>query len=222
MKRNARPGSGAIVGSVLMHGALVGLIAFETVKGGKPLPEYRVYKVDLYSPPPQASGEPEAPKQAEPAVIKPDLPRTVTATPKPTPTVKAPPKKNVVTGKGNADVAKGRNPNPKALVGGEGLDVHMDGADFPDPEYLNNIILQLNRYFRWTGAELVARVGFEIQRDGSVKNIRVIQKSGNINFDLEAISAVEQAGKRGAFGPLPRVWVPNRLPVAFKFEPSGR
>ncbi|HUP89419.1 MAG TPA: hypothetical protein VM100_08715, partial [Longimicrobiales bacterium] len=106
-----RPGSGAIVGSVLMHSAFIGIIAFGTVTGAKPLPEYRVYKVDLYSPPPQALGEPEAPKKAEPAVIKPETPKTVTATPKPAPTVKAPPKKNVIPGKGKSDVAKGRNPD---------------------------------------------------------------------------------------------------------------
>jgi outer membrane biosynthesis protein TonB len=59
-------------------------------------------------------------------------------------------------------------------------------------------------------------------RDGKVRNIRVLKKSGNINFDLEAISAIEQAGKRGAFGPLPKGWVPNRLPIAFSFLPPGR
>jgi outer membrane biosynthesis protein TonB len=59
-------------------------------------------------------------------------------------------------------------------------------------------------------------------KDGSVRNIRVINKSGNINFDLEAISAIEQAGQRGAFGPLPKGWVPPRLPIAFSFLPPGR
>ena len=49
----------------------------------------------------------------------------------------------------------------------------MAGDAFPYPEYLENIIRQLNRYFRWTGADLTAQVGFEIQRDGSVKAIRV-------------------------------------------------
>ena len=59
-------------------------------------------------------------------------------------------------------------------------------------------------------------------RDGSVRRIRVLKKSGNINFDLEAVSAIEQAGKRGAFGPLPPGWVNDRLPVAFSFLPPGR
>ncbi|HEY0671901.1 MAG TPA: TonB C-terminal domain-containing protein, partial [Longimicrobiales bacterium] len=88
---------------------------------------------------------------------------------------------------------------------------------------LENIILQLNRYFRWSGApNLEAKIGFEIMRDGSVRRIRVLQKSGNINFDLEAVSAIEQAGQRGAFGPLPKGWVNDRLPVAFSFLPPGR
>ena len=217
------PGRGAIAGSLLIHGALVGLIAFNALKGTAPLPEYKVYKVDLYSPPPQELGEPEAPKKAEPAIIKPSQPKEVSvATKTPTPAIKQP-KKNVITGKGNATVAKGRNPDPKSLVGGEGLDVHMAGEDFPYPGYLENIIRQLTRYFRWTGASnLEVKIGFEIQRNGTVKAIRVLQKSGNINFDLEAISAIESAGKAGAFGPLPSGWVPPTLPIAYSFLPPGR
>lgn len=226
MSTATRPGRGAIAGSVLLHLGVIATIAYATwhAQHGEPLPEYKVYKVDIYSPPPQALGEPEAPKKAEAAVVKPTEPKQVSVqTEKPKPTVKAPPKKNVITGKGNADVAKGRNPDPKSLVGGEGLDVHMAGEDFPYPGYLENIIRQLTRYFRWTGApNLEVKIGFEIKRDGSVKSIRVLQKSGNINFDLEAISAVENAGKRGAFGPLPDGWVPPTLPIAYSFLPPGR
>jgi TonB family protein len=219
----ARPGTGAIVGSVLLHGALVAVIAMNAMKGSEPLPEYKVYKVDLYSPPPQALGEPEAPKKAEPAIIKPPEPKAVSVAPsKPATTVKTP-KKNVISGEGKAAVAKGRNPDPKSQVGGEGLDVHMSGDEFPYPAYLNNIIIQLTRYFRWTGADnLEVKIGFEIKRDGSVKSIRVLKKSGNINFDLEAISAVENAGKRGAFGALPTGWVAPTLPIAYSFLPPGR
>lgn len=215
------PGGKVVLASLALHIGFAALLVGDVVKSSEPLPEYKVYRVDIYSPPPNVEGEPEAIK-AKPAVVKPPEEKQVTVEKKPAP-VKAPTKKAVATEKGTSDVAKGRNSDPKALVGGEGIDVHMAGDEFPYPAYLNNIITQLNRYFRWTGApNLETRVGFEIMRDGRVRNIRVLNKSGNINFDLEAISAIEQAGKRGAFGPLPKGWVPNTLPIAFSFVPPGR
>jgi periplasmic protein TonB len=224
-RRATKPGRTAVAGSVVMHGLLVGgMLAGTFIQGESDPIEYKVYKVDLYSPPPQQLGEPE-PAKPQPAIVRPETPKETVAkekTPE-APKPKPQPPKPVSTGTGKSDVAKGRNPDPKSLVGGEGVDVHMEGEDFPYPEYLNNIILQLNRYFRWDGApNLEAKVGFEIMRDGSVRRIKVIQKSGNINFDLEAVSAIEQAGKRGAFGPLPQGWVNDRLPVSFSFLPPGR
>ena len=218
-----RPGSGAVAASIIVHGVAIGLVVMNAVFLNKPaaLPEYRVYRVDIYSPPPQVEGEPEA-RKAKPSITRAPEPMTVAVEKKPAP-VKTPPKKSVASGTGKSDVAKGRNPDPKSLVGGEGLDVHMAGDEFPYPGYLENIISQLNRYFRWTGApNLEVKVGFEIKRDGSVKNIRVLQKSGNINFDLEAIGAIENAGQRGAFGPLPKGWVQPTLPIAYSFVPPGR
>jgi periplasmic protein TonB len=219
------PGTGAFVGAVIVHVLPLALFMGNIFEAAEPLPEYKVYRVDIYSPPPQALGEPEAPPKPAPAIVKPPETKTVAVekpAPKPAPVVKKPPPKNVTPGTGKSEVAKGRNPDPTSKVGGEGLDVHIAGEEFPYPEYLENIIRQLNRYFRWTGADLTAQVGFEIMRDGSVKGIRVQKKSGNINFDLEAISAIEQAGKRGAFGPLPGGWVNDRLPISFRFEPTGR
>jgi outer membrane biosynthesis protein TonB len=221
MRTRTRPGSGPIAGSVVLHLLLVAAVAIGAIGEKADTIEYKVYRVDLYSPPPQELGEPEPPKP-QPAIVRPDPPKT-SEVKENAPAPKPQPKKPVSTGTGKSDVAKGRNPDPKSLVGGEGLDVHMEGEEFPYPEYLENIIVQLNRYFRWTGAaNLEAKVGFEIMRDGSVRRIRVLQKSGNINFDLEAVSAIEQAGKRGAFGPLPKGWVNDRLPVAFSFLPPGR
>ena len=216
-----KPGRGAIAGSVILHLLLVVAVAIGAINKTSDTIEYKVYRVDLYSPPPQVEGAPEPPKP-QPAIVRPDPPKT-SEVKEDRPAPKPQPKKPVSTGTGKSDVAKGRNPDPKSLVGGEGLDVHMEGEEFPYPEYLENIITQLNRYFRWNGApNLETKVGFEIMRDGSVRRIRVIQKSGNINFDLEAVSAIEQAGKRGAFGPLPKGWVNDRLPIAFSFLPPGR
>jgi outer membrane biosynthesis protein TonB len=223
LRARTRPGKLAITGSVVLHLLLVAAVAVSAIEKGSDTIEYKVYRVDLYSPPPQELGEPAAPKP-QPAIVRPSPPKPTTEVKERAPAPKPQPKKKPVsTGTGKSEVAKGRNPDPKSLVGGEGLDVHMEGEEFPYPEYLENIITQLNRYFRWNGApNLETKLGFEIMRDGSVRRIRVLQKSGNINFDLEAVSAVEQAGKRGAFGPLPKGWVNDRLPVAFSFLPPGR
>lgn len=214
-----RPARSAVGASVVLHLALAAGIVAAALERPEALPEYKVYRVDIFSPPPQVAGEPEAAKP-KPAIVKPEQKQVaVEKAPAPKPT----PAKNVSTPTAKSEVAKGRNPDPKSLVAGEGIDVQMAGDEFPYPEYLENIILQLNRYFRWNGApNLEAKVGFEITKDGSVRNIRVINKSGNINFDLEAIGAIEQAGQRGAFGPLPKGWVPPRLPIAFSFLPPGR
>ena len=221
LRVKTKPSGGAIIGSVVLHVLLIAAVAIAAIEKSSDTIEYKVYRVDLYSPPPQELGEP-APPKPQPAIVRPDPPKP-SEVKENTPAPKPQPKKPVSTGTGKSDVAKGRNPDPKSLVGGEGLDVHMEGEEFPYPEYLENIIIQLNRYFRWSGAaNLETKVGFEIMRDGSVRRIRVMQKSGNINFDLEAVSAIEQAGKRGAFGPLPRGWVNDRLPVAFSFLPPGR
>lgn len=217
------PGGRSVVFAVLLHLLPLGLFVGNVFEAAEPLPEYKVYRVDLYSPPPQALGVPEAPAKPAPAIVKPPETKTVAVEKKPAaPVVKPPPAKNVTAGTGKSEVAKGRNPDPTTKVGGEGLDVHMAGDEFPYPDYLANIIRQLNRYFRWTGADLTAQVGFEIMRDGTVKTIKVQKKSGNINFDLEAISAIEQAGKARAFGPLPKGWVNDRLAISFRFEPTGR
>ncbi len=222
-RRKTKPSGGAVAGSLVLHLALIASVAVGAISTETETIDYRVYKVDLYSPPAQQLGEPEPPKP-QPAIVQPEAPKETTVKEEaPAPKPKPEPKKPVSTGAGKSEVAKGRDPDPKATTGGEGVDVHLEGEDFPYPEYLENIILQLNRYFRWSGAaNLEAKIGFEILRDGTVRRIRVLEKSGNINFDLEAVSAIEQAGQRGAFGPLPKGWVNDRLPVAFSFLPPGR
>ena len=86
---------------------------------------------------------------------------------------------------------------------------------------LQNILLQLKRYFRWDGAaNLSAQVVFFIKRDGSVGGVDVLSKSGNFRFDVQAIEAVEQAGRAKAFGPLPDDWQGEKLYILNTFEPQ--
>ena len=68
--RAPRPGALAIAGSVLLHGALVVGVAVSAIRNPTETIEYKIYRVDIYSPPPQELGEPEAPKP-QPAIVRP-------------------------------------------------------------------------------------------------------------------------------------------------------
>lgn len=117
--------------------------------------------------------------------------------------------------------ATGQNPQPDAERHGSGLNIRIDGDPFPFPGYLEGIVAQIGRYFRWQGdTGLRAEIYFEIMRDGSVQGIRLLTRSGSAAFDIEAMSAVEQAGRRRAFGPLPEEFTGERLPVSFYFQPA--
>ena len=100
----------------------------------------------------------------------------------------------------------------RLIVTGRTFVVNVDG------------IFVLNRHFRWSGnPALEGEVAFYIEREGSVGkgSIQVTRKSGDFRFDLEMMSAVEQAGNRRAFGPLPDGWVSDKLWVRFKFLPPS-
>ncbi|MET0396990.1 MAG: TonB family protein [Longimicrobiaceae bacterium] len=135
---------------------------------------------------------------------------------------KAGPKTGEGASSRNPVPATGRNPDPGS-PGGEGLSVRTEGAEFVDPAYLANIIRQLKRYFRPPpGAQRdEAEVRFWINRDGTVSDIAVGRSRGSFQFRAAAMEAVEQAGLAKAFGPLPRAYRGNRLPVAFTFEPES-
>lgn len=106
---------------------------------------------------------------------------------------------------------------------GAGTDVatvRTDGIAFPYPGYLENIVRQVALNFRpRAGITRRADVAFTIQRDGTVSDIRLVTRSGDYAFDLECLGAVEAvAGGRG-FGPLPRGFGDDALPVVFSFDP---
>lgn len=221
-RRRPGPGRGPVVASVVFHVVAVAGLWAAGLRPPQRLPDFVTYRVNLISPPPQVQGEPEPVVETKPIVTT--KPQPVHATPKPTvprnrPAVKTP--KPVTAKPKPAAPAKGAHPQPGS-VGGENIDVQMEGQEFPYPEYLDNIIVQLKRYFRWGGApNLEAEVAFYIDREGHTGGMRVTQKSGNFKFDLDAMSAIEQAGRNGAFGPLPEGWQSDRLWVKFRFLPPG-
>jgi outer membrane biosynthesis protein TonB len=217
-----RPGKVALLASVVLHGALFGSMWWTATHIARPPVEFKTYRVNIVSPPPQELGQPDLvtstvptpapPKEPTPAPVKAEKA-------KPQPKAPATPKKSTAEVKKKTP-AKGWNPRPGAEVGGSGLNVQIAGEDFPYPDYLNNIILQINRYFRWTGTPgLKAKVYFVVNRDGSVSDIRVLERSGAFAFDLQAEGAIEAAGHNKAFGALPRGYEPRKLPVELFIEP---
>lgn len=224
----SRPGGRALTASVVLHVVFFALL-FVGVAQPSPLPKFKAYRVELVAAPPPAPVEKEAPAaETEPA-----------AQPTPKPPPKAPPKTPEPKPK-----AKAKTPEPKPQpkpstekpapkeqpaskpkeekttgTGQDALNLSLKGAESEYSDYYANVTTQINRYFRWTGtAHPVAEVYFVINRDGSVGDIRLVRRSGNPAFDFEAIGAVEQAGRRHAFGPLPQ-GLGDRLPVRFTFQP---
>ena len=109
---------------------------------------------------------------------------------------------------------------PSQAEGGDELDLVTEGREFPFPDYIENVIVQVRRYFRWDGGSRPKGVVyFEILPDGNVRNIRMARPSGNFRFDIAVQGAVETAGNRGAFGPLPDAYAGGTLPVQIEVEP---
>ena len=121
-------------------------------------------------------------------------------------------------------VEETREPARSSEEGDEAINVQLEGAAFVDPAYLQNIIRQVNRYWRPPagGRHLRAEVVFVIEQDGSVEEIEMLTRSGDMGFDLEARGAIEAAGRARAFGPLPEAWPRDRLRISFFFDPTTR
>lgn len=114
--------------------------------------------------------------------------------------------------------------DPDAETTGEDINVRMEGLRRDYPAYYSNIIRQIRRCFRWQGGggnDLEATVRFYIERNGTVSDLSVVQPSGNLQFDFEAMGAVECAGTGDRLGALPEDLPFERLPVEFDFRPMG-
>lgn len=114
-------------------------------------------------------------------------------------------------------------PAPERVPGSASVDVSIQTQEFPYPEYLQNIMIQIKRHFGlWSRAPTAkAELYFYINRNGTVGGLDVLQGSGDFGFDLKALGAVEAAGKRGVFGPLPDGWAVDRLYIRYSLQPSG-
>jgi outer membrane biosynthesis protein TonB len=220
--RRSRPPKGALVASVLIHGLAIAVMWASGVEFRTDRPVFETYAVTLVSPPPAVQGEPEPVVTNTPVVAEPEPEPAKPPEPKPAPRqrTQAPTERKVER---ETDAAPAKGPDPKPVsISGEGMDVRIEGAAFPYPEYLENMIASLMRIFRWNGSpNLEATVVFAIKRDGTVdRGIEFARKSGNFNFDAAALAAVEQAGKTRAFDPLPSGLQGERLWISFTFKPK--
>lgn len=216
-RRRTRPPRRFVFASVGLHAAFVALLFLSGFRI-RPAIEYEQFRVTLVSPPPQvAAPEPEPVVTTTPVVeVEPPPPQPTPTPPQPQRTQA--PVQEETQRQPDPEPAKGPDPTPTP-VGGENMQVVQDGREFEYPEYLENIMLQLFRHFRWTGPDREAEVVFYINRDGSVGGIRVVRSSRDFQFDMKAVEALEAVSRARAFGPLPEGWQRERLYISYTFQP---
>ena len=218
--------------SFMLHGAALALLFFVRPAGDGARPP--IYRVDLLAAPPgpRAAGvvtpQPQ-PQPAEPAPIPPRAetnPKDMPLPQKAPPPRRPPPVAATPTPAPAAARPKSTTPAPQAgggPTGGRGTDVasvRTEGIEFPYPGYLENIVRQIAiRFEAPSNSTARAEVFFLIRRDGSITGLQIRTRSGNYAFDLEALGAVEAAGRTNAFGPLPDGFPDDVLPVTFSFDP---
>ena len=211
---NDRPPRAAVVGSLSVHGALILVSVFAT-QLPRP-PELQSIRVRMV-----AAAQEDAPIRAEPA--PPEVAEEEFRPPPPDPTPDPVPQ--VETPRVEAETPPPLEPEPEPArtedVGEEAINVQTEGASFSDPEYMRNIIRQIQRYWRPPagGRAYRAEISFVIHR---VTDIEWVRRSGSAQFDLLCSSAVESAGRDRAFGPLPESYPRDELFVSFYFDPTVR
>jgi protein TonB len=211
-----------LAGTIVVHGVAVALLAAGP-GARKPLPPtYTVRLVAAPAPDQETRKAPEA------------FDRPAEEKPAPVPAAKPPPRSSAVsraappptrdtTRREAAARTTSTNqplPGERPSTGNDVATVSTEGITFPFPEYLQNLVSQVLR--RWQRPDestpLEAEVSFLVHRDGSVTGLQLIHRSGNYAFDLEAQGAIEEAGRRRAFGSLPDGWTSDVLFVRFYFS----
>lgn len=234
MRRRGGFDGRSLLGAIAVHAVVLVLALWSSLQVRQPL-EFITYQVELVSPPPAAQApEPEPareelvveapdptppePEEEKPAPVVEEKPKPPPPEPKPDPT---PAREEPEEAEEEKPATSTEAPKEEAKESGEDLNVRMEGLRRDFPEYYGNIIRQIHRCFRWTaGGSWETTVYFVIRPDGSVTGLDFVRKSGNAQFDFEALGAVECAGK-GRFGPLPEELPWDQLPIQFKFRPGG-
>lgn len=218
-RRAAGGGRMALVSTATIHGIMAGLLFGGPT--GEAFTAPPVYTVELVAAP-----RPEPDARPAPEVVE-----RPAQEPEPTP---RPPRQAAAEAPPPPEQTEDKEPAPRTTpeteplpgeepsTGDDPTTLTVSGVDFPFPAYLENIVAQI--YRRWQrpsgNASLRAEVFFLVRRDGSISNLRFVQRSGHFAFDLEAQGAIEAAGNAGVFGPLPEGFAGDILPVSFFFDPS--
>jgi outer membrane biosynthesis protein TonB len=219
-KRPEGLGAG-FTGSLLAHGLVVAAFILVT---RQPASLGTVYAVKLVAAP---AAPPETRRAAPEATPRPQE-RTAPVKP-PTRTARqAPPTKATPNRQTEAppETRSTERPNPGETpsTGTHVANVETPGAQFPYPEYLERIVNEI--YRRWQRpigtSALRTQIQFAISRDGTVRGIRVVNRSRSYSFDLGAQGAVEAAANARAFGPLPEGFKSDVLEIALWFVPIQR
>jgi len=211
-----------LAGTIVVHGVAVAVLAAGPATR-KPLPPtYTVRLVAAPAPDQETRKAPEA------------FDRPAEERPAPVPAAKPPPRSSTVSRaappptqdntrrEAAARTTSANQPLPgeRPSTGNDIATVSTEGVAFPFPEYLQNVVQEVLR--RWKRPEgstaLEAEVSFFVHRDGSVTGLGLMQRSGDYEFDMEALGAVESAGRSRAFGDLPPGWTPDVLFVRFYFS----
>ncbi len=229
--------SAGLAGTILVHASAITLLLLAIPKHEVGPP---VYAVELVAAPlpttarrlaPEAVARPtptppapapEAPAKPEPKAPDaeaPVKPKAQKATPQPESkrVVTDPETEKAAPTKAQAEPLPGETPG----TGTDVANIKIPGIAFPYPDYLRNIMNEVLRRWNQPNSRLRAEVAFLILKDGTIRDIRFLKRSGNFSFVLEAQGAIESAGNSGAFGPLPDGWDANVLPVTFVFEPRN-
>lgn len=214
-----RPPPVAILASTALHLVLGLALVVGSLAVRPPTLPAQTYRVRLV-----AASDESAPMRLKPQPAKPAEEENRPPPPEPTPQPKPRTELPTVVEETPPPVEPTKEPARGPEEGDEAINVQLEGAAFVDPAYLQNIIRQVNRYWRPPagGRHLRAEVVFVIEKDGSVNEIEMLNKSGDMSFDLEARGAIEAAGRAKAFGPLPAAWPRDRLRIAFFFDPTTR
>lgn len=225
----------SVAGSFAVHG-LAFFAAWWSATSKPPPTNFLTYKIDIVSPPPaihakvetvakkklvveRPKPQPEPEKKGAPPVTQPKKKAAESTAKKPTP--KATPTARAAKKNEKATTTEKVASKKKSKESGEGLRVKMEGLRRDYPAYYGDIIRQMARCFRWDkGGDWSTVIYFVIQRDGSVKDIKVVQPSGNPVFDIQAMGAAECAGQ-GRLDSLPKDLPFDKLPVRFRINPSG-
>ena len=237
---NQTPGTVAgLVGTLVVHAAAVLFLvaavkptrasppsyAVELVAAPAPTTKQRLAREALPTPPPEEKPAPPPPKPAppqkdKPAPVTPKPPKPAKTTPTPAP--KPPPAESEREPAPRTAAPVAPAPGETPSTGTDVATIKTPGLAFPFPEYLRNIVTQV--YQRWDRASAkqsnFAEISFMILRDGSVRDIRFVTRSGSFAFDIDAQGAIEAAGNNRAFGQLPDGWEADVLPVSFYFKPT--